>query len=78
MRDIGKSMRKVGSVIDLSHAGRACPIGFEKATSNIQVTLIKPWCSARPSLWKSSVRSGAGHLCRLLVGDSPTCTRGPR
>ena len=38
--------------------------------------MIKPWLSVRPSLWKASERSGPCHLCRLLVGDSPTCTRG--
>ena len=63
-------------MIDLSHTGRTCPIGFAKATSNIQVTIIKPWLSVRPSLWKASERSGPRHLCRLLGGDSPTCTRG--
>ena len=76
MRDIGKLLRKDGSVIDLSHAGRTCPIGFAEATSNIQVTMIKLWSSVRPSFWKASERSGPDHLCRLLVGDSPTCTRG--
>ena len=69
MRGIGKSLRKAGSVIDLPHAGGTCPIGLPKTTSNIQMTVNKVWCFAR---------SGPGHLCGLLVGDSHGCTRGSR
>ena len=65
-------------MIHLSHVGRSCPAWCVKATSDIQVAMVEPWCCVRPSLRKAGERSGPGRLCALLVAKSFTRARGVR
>ena len=62
MRDIGKSLRKVGSVIDLSHVGPSCTGWCADITPDIQVTLDDPWCCVRPSPRKARERAEPGRV----------------